>query len=78
VSQVNTARNPLGWETMTSMLKKLFRDVRGASAIEMGLICSLIVLAMLTALQNFASESQLTWTAVSSKTAEAVQNANAS
>ncbi|MBK6800935.1 Flp family type IVb pilin [Novosphingobium sp.] len=62
---------------MTSILKRLFRDVRGTSAIEMGLICSLIILAMMTALQNFASESQLTWTNVSSKTSAAIQNANA-
>ncbi len=62
---------------MTSIIKKLLKDVRGTSAIEMGLICSLIILAMMTALQNFASESQLTWTNVSSKTSEAVKNANA-
>lgn len=62
---------------MTSIIKKLLKDVRGTSAIEMGLICSLIILAMMTALQNFASESQLTWTSVSSKTSEAVKNANA-
>lgn len=62
---------------MTAMLKKLFRDTRGTSAIEMGLICSLIILAMMTALQNFASESELTWNSVSQKTSDAVRNANA-
>ena len=62
---------------MTSMFKRLLKDVRGTSAIEMGLICSLIILAMMTALQNFASESTLTWTSVSSKTSDAVRNANA-
>lgn len=62
---------------MKRVFNKMLRDVRGTSAIEMGLICALIVLAMMTALQNFASESELTWTNVSSKTSEAVRNANA-
>ncbi len=56
-------------------LYRLLRDENGTSAIEMGLICSLIVLAMLTALQNFAGESQLTWTTVSSKTQDAIGQA---
>ena len=60
---------------MMSILRNLLRDNRGTSAIEMGLICSLIVLAMLTALQNFAGESQVTWSAVSSKTHDAVAGA---
>lgn len=62
---------------MKVILQRLIRDERGTSAIEMGLICSLIILAMMTALQNFATESQLTWTSVSSKTADAVSKANA-
>ncbi|MBS3929320.1 MAG: Flp family type IVb pilin [Sphingomonadaceae bacterium] len=56
---------------MKAFLTKLLRDQQGTSAIEMGLICSLIVLAMLTALENFAGESQITWNTISSK----VQNA---
>lgn len=59
------------------ILKRLVRDQRGASAIEMGLICAMIVLAMLTALNGVADESQLTWTTVSSKASEAM-NAPAS
>lgn len=54
------------------ILKQLILDERGTSAIEMGLICSLIVLAMFTALQTFASTSQDTWNAVTSKTHDAV------
>ena len=57
---------------MTALLQRLLKDERGTSAIEMGLICSLVVLAMLTALQNFASESVLTFNNVSSKTQAAV------
>ena len=57
---------------MTALLQRLLKDERGTSAIEMGLICSLVVLAMLTALQNFASESVLTMNNVSEKTHAAV------
>ena len=60
---------------MMSILRNLLRDNRGTSAIEMGLICSLIILAMLTALQNFAGESTLTWTTVASTTHDAVAGA---
>lgn len=63
---------------MKAILKMLIRDERGTSAIEMGLICSLIILAMMTALQNFAGESQLTWNTITSKTHDAVSAATAS
>jgi len=62
---------------MNSFVKKLLRDQRGTSAIEMGLICSLIILAMMTALQNFAGESQLTWNTISSKAHDAISGATA-
>ena len=62
---------------MKSILIKLLRDERGTSAIEMGLICSLIILAMMTALQGFAGESQLTWNTITSKTHDAVAAATA-
>lgn len=54
------------------ILKKLIHDERGTSAIEMGLICSLIVIALFTALQNFAETNQNTWNTVTSKTHDAV------
>ena len=60
---------------MRAFLKKLLRNELGTSAIEMGLICALIVLAMMTALENFAGESQLTWNTISSKTKEAISGA---
>ena len=60
---------------MTALLQRLLKDERGTSAIEMGLICSLVVLAMLTALQNFAGESVLTLNNVSDKTHNAVTGA---
>jgi pilus assembly protein Flp/PilA len=49
---------------------KLFRAVlrsrRGGTAIEYGLICALIVLAMMAALRNFANVSVGMWNNVSS------------
>ncbi len=63
---------------MKMLISAMIRDESGTSAVEMGLICSLIVLAMLTALQNFASETQATWNHVSSSTANAVAGATAS
>lgn len=62
---------------MRAILTKLLRDERGTSAIEMGLICSLIILAMMTALEGFAGESQLTWNTISSKAHDAVAGATA-
>jgi len=60
---------------MMTLFKALIHDEKGTSAVEMGLICSLIVLAMLTALQNFASETQNTWNTVSTATHNAVAGA---
>ncbi len=59
--------------TSAKILKSLLRDERGTSAIEMGLICALIVLAMMTALNGFANENDRSWTLVSQKVADAVQ-----
>ena len=60
---------------MKTLFKTLIHDDKGTSAIEMGLICSLIVLAMLSALQGFAAETQNTWNSVSSATQNAVSGA---
>lgn len=59
-----------------AMFKILMRDRRGTSAIEMGLICSLIILAMMTALEAFAGQSQITWNSISSKTSAAISSSN--
>lgn len=62
---------------MKAILQRLVRDQRGTSAVEMGLICALIVLAMLTALQGVANQTKETWNTVSSKSGEAIAGANA-
>ena len=58
---------------MKRLITALIQNNRGTSAVEMGLICALIVLAMLTALQGFANETQNTWSLVAS----ASHNSNA-
>ena len=63
---------------MIKLVSAMIRDERGATAVEYGLICSLIILAMLTALQGFANETQAIWTTVSTSTQNAVAGANAS
>ena len=60
----------------TSFLARLIRNERGTSAVEMGLICAMIVLAMFAALKGMAEESNETWENISSKTSEASQKAN--
>ena len=46
-------------------LSKIVRDERGATAVEYGLIISMIVLAMVGALQNVAATTTNMWTYVS-------------
>ncbi|MFM5948062.1 MAG: Flp family type IVb pilin [Novosphingobium sp.] len=57
---------------MKKTIKALLKNDRGTSSVEMGLICALIVLAMLTALQDFAAGSISMWNNVASKSADAM------
>jgi pilus assembly protein Flp/PilA len=50
----------------------IIKDKRGATAVEYGLILSLVVLAMLSALAGVASTTIDMWTNVSSEVSEAV------
>ena len=50
-----------------SFIKKLLRDNRGATAIEYGLIVSLIVIAMIAALEGVANENTGLWAKVTDK-----------
>jgi pilus assembly protein Flp/PilA len=49
----------------------LLRDERGATAIEYGLIASMIVIAMVASLNNFANSTIDMWTRVSTTMEEA-------
>lgn len=48
-------------------LRTLLRDKRGATAVEYGLICVMIVLAMVTALKGVASANSNMWGHVSNE-----------
>ena len=52
---------------MLRFMRHILRDETGATAVEYGLIISLIVLAMLTALGTFASKNTAQWNYVDAK-----------
>lgn len=52
-------------------LQHLLRDQRAATAVEYGLICSLIVMAIMVAVQGVASETNAMWTRVGTTMAAA-------
>jgi pilus assembly protein Flp/PilA len=54
------------------IIYEIMRDEQASSAIEYGLILSMIVLAIFAALQNFSAENMRTWTTVSNATSAAV------
>ena len=56
---------------MQKLMRQILRDNTGAAAVEYGLIISLIILAMLTALSDFASANTTMWTKVDSTMATA-------
>jgi pilus assembly protein Flp/PilA len=60
-----------------NFIRRLLNDRNGATAIEYGLILSLIVLGMLAALQAMASSNAELWGTVASRTEEAVTAATA-
>jgi pilus assembly protein Flp/PilA len=53
--------------TTMTMLKKLFKDESGATAIEYGLIAALIAVAIITAATTVGTNLSATFTSVSSK-----------
>ena len=56
---------------MSRRLSQILKDERGATAVEYGLIISLIVLAMLSALMQVASTTTNMWDGVSNKVEKA-------
>ena len=54
----------------------IFKNKRGSTSIEKGLICALIVIAMLTALKGVTNHSISMWNAVSSQTSTAIGGAS--
>ena len=46
------------------MLARLMHDRRAATAVEYGLLCSLIIIAIMLSVQGVASETNIMWTKV--------------
>ena len=63
--------------SIPSILIRLAQDQRGATAVEYGLILSLIVLAMFTAISGFGNAAKTTWNNVNTQSANAISAANA-
>lgn len=59
---------------LTTFLKRVATDTTGATAVEYGLIVSLIVIAMFGALQLVATETTIMWDYVETETTEALGN----
>lgn len=53
---------------LTKILRKLSRDEQGATAVEYGLICAMIIIVMLVALQGVADSTITLWIDVATKT----------
>lgn len=60
--------------SLKSFLVQLSRNARGASTIEFGLICAMIIIAMLGALRGFTETSIDMWNNVASRMEEAISN----
>ena len=50
---------------MVHFLKRLVRDIKGATAVEYGLILALVFLGMLTGIQRFGQSAIGVWNTVS-------------
>ncbi len=59
---------------LTQFLKHIGNDNSGATAVEYGLIVSLIVIAMIGALQGVASATIETWSEVETASVEAMES----
>jgi pilus assembly protein Flp/PilA len=62
--------------TVRTTMLELLRDQRGATAVEYGLICALLVLAMMLGLEAFADSANGMFNRISTTTKEASDNAN--
>ncbi len=60
--------------TMKSLLTRLWRNKRGATAIEYGLILVMLVIAIISALRGVADENTGMWAVVSSKSEAAFES----
>lgn len=61
---------------MKSFLTSLYRDTRGATVIEYGLICGLIVIAIIAAVHGVGGQNGGMWGGVSTKATTAMAGSN--
>ncbi|MGZ8284471.1 MAG: Flp family type IVb pilin [Allosphingosinicella sp.] len=61
----------VGKKPMRLFFAKLVRDIKAASAVEYGLICALIVLAMIASLNAVAGRTISMWSDVSDNVSQA-------
>ncbi|MFA7604888.1 MAG: Flp family type IVb pilin [Novosphingobium sp.] len=61
---------------MKSVLTSLYRNTRGTTTIEYGMLCGMIVLVIIVAVRNLGNENGGAWGAVSSKATAAMSAAN--
>lgn len=59
-----------------TFLAKLQADVRGATAVEMGLLCAMIVITIIAAVRGVADETNGLWATVATTTSEAITRAH--
>lgn len=59
----------------TNLLRRLFGDQQGATAVEYGLILAMIVIAMMGALSGIAGETTKMWNDVNTKSHDAMSAA---
>jgi Flp pilus assembly pilin Flp len=57
---------------MPNVIKQLFKDNRGTSAVELGMLCLCIVVVIIGAISNLGAETDSTWTGVFDKAADAI------
>lgn len=57
---------------MRLFFAKLIRDIKAASAVEYGMICALIVLAMIAGLNAVAGRTTTMWNGVSDDVSNAI------
>ena len=61
--------------TIRKFLSRMLVDKRGTSAVELAIICGIIVIGLISAIDGFADENTGLWAVVSSKQQEATQDA---
>lgn len=53
--------------SLLELLREVRNDERGTSAVELGILCVMIVIGLIAAVRNVADENTRVWTEVSDK-----------